>query len=185
MMALSAPVSGSGLVLSGPGGKPTAVGAHADIWELEKTWFDMPVVSIRVRYSDISGNIELLNSNPGGEPTPLRNPAVLGDQLENDSHLLFDSSIIASVTDVVETPTLFTATVNFIAPTSWPDLPGQPEYKPAFRAVSLRDNWPEIQWDITYEDGGSIQVFQAIIPEPSVALFLGLSWLVMGRRERR
>ena len=176
--------SGVTLLLTGPGGGTSAPapGAHVDLYNLPLGAFSggSPVVSISVTLEGSSFPLAALNFNPGGLDTPIRNPAILGSELDNDTHLLFDLSQIASVTGVVETSDEFSATVNFSQP-----IDDAPAFAPALRSVNGDHGLTTGEWVFFYANGSN-QAFEfGIIPEPTTGALIGFSALAFFSRRTR
>jgi hypothetical protein len=175
---------GATLILTGPGGSTSSAvpGAHVDFYRLPEEAFvsDSSVVGIAVSLAGAFSPLIAINANPGGVDTPIRDLAILGQELDNDTHLLFDSAQIASVTDVIETNDLFFAKVNFSMP-----IDSVPADLTALRSVSGDHSLTSGEWIFSYANGSSRTYSFGIIPEPASGMLIGIGGFALaGRRNR-
>lgn len=193
---------GAALVLQPFGPAPDAPDLHADFYHLPPDLLSngSPMVEmefwLEALISEPPWEHEMVNARPEGMPTPIRDAAVLGAELNNDTHLLFDPAQVI-ITNVIETTTLFSATVTFPMPidTLPPFIPPHPppgsEGGPLTFLRSVNRGYFGyyfgLNLSVTYADG-SMREFTdlGIIPEPSRGLIalLGMAGCVMLTRRR-
>jgi hypothetical protein len=144
---------------------------------------DVTIEEIRVQAQTVKGH-EFLNVNPGGIPSPLRDPLLLGDQIDFDTQLLFDPTQVL-VANVVETPLLFEARIIFPDPVLYSVAAS------SFPEVFLRevvtgfDGSTAVATEIKYTDGSRLISGTFAIPEPSAAMLGVVGLLAVGFRPRR
>jgi len=163
------------------GDYPSLADHHRDVyfipWNILGT---SPLMELTVTLEGTWTPLMAANFNPGGMPTPLRDPSILGDQIDNDTHLLIAPSPNIVVSDVIETSDKFSVRLTFIQ-----GITAFNGSREALRGVhSNQHGLTTVRWTMKYQDGSERTFVDGIIPEPSAAL-LSLVGLTGGLLRRR
>lgn len=202
-IALLSPVQGAVLVLQGEG-FPGCESSPPDLYHSDPYHLPppsdllllSPIVRMDVKLISRSSNPAnhvMINSNPGGVPTPVRDATLVEVDWDCDTHLLFGPEQVR-ISGVLETETVFMATVEFIEPID--ELPAPPPgADPDYMFFFLRtvnsepngDGETELSLRVTYADGTVRDFSGGIIPEPSRGLIalIGMAASVLRRGRER